>query len=56
MLRFSSRVIEILEASMSKIRKTVFDDSGRVQREFARFKVMLNKILKRETLNVKEYC
>jgi hypothetical protein len=41
---------------MSKIRKTVFDDSGRVLREFARFKVMINKILKRDSFNIKEYC
>ncbi len=56
MLRFSSRLIEILEASMAKIRKSIFDDCGRVLREFARFKVMINKILKRASLNVKEYC
>ena len=56
MLRFSSRLIEMLEASMAKIRKSVFDDCGRVLREFARFKLMINKILKRASLNVKEYC
>lgn len=47
MLRLSSRLIEILEASITKVRKSVFEDAGRAIKEFNRFKIMLNKIVKR---------
>ncbi len=55
MLRLSSRVCEILEGSLARVQKSVFDDNGRSLKEFARFKSTLNKILKREYFIVKDF-
>lgn len=45
--RLTSRIIEILEFSVTQIRKSVFDGSGKALKEFNRFKIMLDKIVKR---------
>jgi HSP90 family molecular chaperone len=55
MLRLSSRLLEILEASISRVRKSIFEDSGRAVKEFTRFKSTLHKILKREYFVVKDF-
>lgn len=46
----------MLEASTSRVRKSVFDESGRVLREFGRFKAMLGEIVKRPQLSARDYC
>jgi len=46
MMRFSSRVMELLEASTNRVRKGIFDEGGRSDREYVRFKFNLHKILK----------
>jgi len=33
----------------------VFDEKGKTDKDFARFKLMLNKILKRELFQIKDY-
>jgi len=40
---------------MAKVRKSVFDENGKTGKDFARFKLMLNKILKREPFQIKDY-
>jgi hypothetical protein len=54
-LRLSSRLLEILEASTARIRKGIFDEGGRTSKEFTRFKLHLQKIVKKEPFNVSEY-
>lgn len=56
MLRLSSRVIELLEASLARVRKGIFDEGGRSGRDLTRFKVMLHKIMKREPLMLCDYA
>lgn len=45
-MRFSNRVMELLEASINRVRKGIFDENGRSDREYVRFKVNLHRILK----------
>jgi hypothetical protein len=56
MLRLSSRLIEMLDTSMARVRNSIFEEGGRADKEFLRFKLQLNKILKREPLAVADYA
>lgn len=46
-MRLSSRIIELLEASVARVRKGIFDEGGRASKDFTRFKLALHKLLKR---------
>lgn len=56
MQRLSSRVIELLDASLARVRKGIFDEGGRSARELTRFKVTLHKIMKREPFLLSDYA
>lgn len=55
MLRLSSRVVELVEASAGRVRASVFED-GRAGREAGRVKAALGEMLGREHLDGREYC
>ena len=45
-MRLSGRLIEILESSVERVRKSLFSENGRISIAFSRFKKALHKIIK----------
>ncbi len=47
--------MEILEASIERVHRSVFDDNGKADKEFTRFKSTLNKIITQENFNSQDF-
>ena len=55
MLRLFLRLLEILEASIERVRKSRFEDNGRAVKDYNRFRANFNKIIKQEFFIAKDF-
>ena len=49
-------MVELLEASLARVRKGIFDEGGRSGRDLAGFKVTLHKILKKKPFDINDFA
>lgn len=54
-MRLSGRLIEIVEASVERVRKSLFSEGGKLSIEFARFKKALHKIIKESYIDLADF-
>ena len=55
MMRLSGRLLEILETSVDRVRKTLFGENGKLSINFARFKKNLHRMIKEDFIDLLEF-